>query len=86
MSSLDKPRSAYHGVLKPDPITGKMMLQYPMRYTYLQMYCVSYPVVLMCVAAASYFALYQFQIEAEVLADFGECENNRKRMCLFQIL
>ncbi|XP_011199777.1 anoctamin-8 isoform X1 [Bactrocera dorsalis] len=71
MSSLDKPRTAYYGVLKPDPITGKMMLQYPMRYTYLQMYCVSYPVVLMCVAAASYFALYQFQIEAEVLADFG---------------
>lgn len=56
-----------------------MMLQYPMRYTYLQMYCVSYPVVLMCVAAASYFALYQFQIEAEVLADFGGCENTLKK-------
>ncbi|XP_001354971.2 anoctamin-10 [Drosophila pseudoobscura] len=71
MSSLDKPRSAYQGQLKPDPITGKMTLHYPMRYTYLQMYCISYPVVLVCVVAAGWFALYQFQIEAEVLADFG---------------
>lgn len=71
MSSLDKPRTAYRGVLKPDPITGKDILQYPMRYTYLQMYCVSYPAVLLSVVAAAYFALYQFQIEAEVLADFG---------------
>ncbi|XP_016949287.1 anoctamin-10 [Drosophila biarmipes] len=71
MSSLDKPRSAYTGQMKPDPITGKMTLHYPMRYTYLQMYCISYPVVLGCVVAAGWFALYQFQIEAEVLADFG---------------
>ncbi|XP_037937704.1 anoctamin-8 [Teleopsis dalmanni] len=71
MSSLDKPRTAYRGELKTDPITGKMILQYPIRYTYLQMYCISYPVVLLCVIAAAYFALYQFQIEAEVLADFG---------------
>ncbi|KAH8276740.1 hypothetical protein KR044_002710, partial [Drosophila immigrans] len=71
MSSLDKPRAAYTGQLKPDPITGKMTLHYPMRYTYLQMYCISYPVVLGCVVAAAWFALYQFQIEAEVLADFG---------------
>ena len=71
MTSLDKPRTKYYGVLKPDPITGKMTLQYPMRFTYLQMYCISYPVVLICVSAAAYFALYQFQIEAEVLADFG---------------
>ncbi|KAL7743392.1 hypothetical protein ACLKA6_008364 [Drosophila palustris] len=71
MSSLDKPRAAYKGQLKPDPITGKMTLSYPMRYTYLQMYCISYPVVLGCVVAAACFALYQFQIEAEVLADFG---------------
>ncbi|TDG40391.1 hypothetical protein AWZ03_013192 [Drosophila navojoa] len=71
MSSLDKPRAGYQGQLKPDPITGKMTLHYPMRYTYLQMYCISYPVVLGCVVAAAWFALYQFQIEAEVLADFG---------------
>lgn len=71
MSSLDKPRAAYQGQLKPDPITGKITLHYPMRYTYLQMYCISYPVVLGCVVAAGWFALYQFQIEAEVLADFG---------------
>ncbi|XP_017852578.1 anoctamin-10 isoform X2 [Drosophila busckii] len=71
MSSLDKPRAAYTGKLKADPITGKMTLQYPMRFTYLQMYCISYPVVLGCVVAAAWFALYQFQIEAEVLADFG---------------
>lgn len=71
MSSLDKPRTNYKGVLKPDPITNKMTLQCPMRYTYLQMYLVSYPVVALCVIACAYFALYQFQIEAEVLADFG---------------
>lgn len=71
MSSLDKPRTNYKGVLKPDPISNKMTLQYPMRYTYLQMYLVSYPVVVLCVIACAYFALYQFQIEAEVLADFG---------------
>uniref|UniRef100_A0A1B0BX56 Anoctamin n=1 Tax=Glossina palpalis gambiensis TaxID=67801 RepID=A0A1B0BX56_9MUSC len=71
MTSLDKPRTAYKGELKPDPITGKLTLQYPMRYTYLQMYCISYPVVFLCVTAAAYFALYQFQIEAEVLNDFG---------------
>ncbi|XP_023291245.2 anoctamin-10 [Lucilia cuprina] len=71
MTSLDKPRTNYKGVLKPDPITGKMTMQYPMRYTYLQMYLVSYPVVGLCVIASAYFALYQFQIEAEVLADFG---------------
>lgn len=71
MSSLDKPRNAYKGDLKPDPITGKLTPQYPIKYTYLQMYCISYPVVLLCVIAAAFFALYQFQIEAEVLADFG---------------
>lgn len=71
MSSLDKPRTNYRGKEKIDPITGKMTRQYPMRYTYLQMYCISYPVVLLCVVASAYFALYQFQIEAEVLADFG---------------
>ncbi|XP_013111995.1 anoctamin-8 [Stomoxys calcitrans] len=71
MSSLDKPRTNYQGKEKIDPVTGKMTLEYPMRYTYMQMYCISYPVVLLCVVAAAYFALYQFQIEAEVLADFG---------------
>lgn len=71
MTSLDIPRTAYTGVLKPDPITGKMTLQYPMRLTYMQMYCISYPVVFFCIIAAGYFALYQFQIEDEVLHDFG---------------
>ncbi|XP_055371221.1 anoctamin-10 isoform X2 [Condylostylus longicornis] len=71
MTSLDRPRSAYYGDLKPDPITGKLTLQYPIAYTYLQMYCISYPVVFVCVILAAYFALYQFQIEAEVLHDFG---------------
>lgn len=71
MSSLDQPRTAYYGKPKPDPITGKITLQYPLTYTYLQMYCVSYPAVGLSVLAAAYFALYQFQIEAEVLHDFG---------------
>lgn len=71
MTSLDKPRAAYYGELKPDPITGKLMPHYPMKYTYMQMYLVSYPVVFLCAIASMYFAIYQFQIEAEVLQDFG---------------
>lgn len=71
MTSLDKPRTAYYGDLKPDPITGKLLPHYPMKYTYMQMYLVSYPVVFLCAIASMYFAIYQFQIEAEVLNDFG---------------
>lgn len=72
MSSLDdKARLAYKGVSMPDPVTGKPSLQYPMRYTYLQMYCISYPVVVMCLLASAYFALYQFQIELEFIQEFG---------------
>lgn len=71
MTYLDRPRGEYHGPLGVDPITGKMGPQYPMWKTHVQMYCVSYPVVLAGAAVALTMAMGQFWSEDYIREQFG---------------
>lgn len=71
MTYLDRPRGEYHGPLGLDPITGKMCPQYPLWKTYVQMYGVSYPIVLAGAAMALFMSMGQFWAEDHLREQFG---------------
>lgn len=67
MTNLDIPRIGYYGIVRKDPITGKRQPQYPMWKTYAIMYCISLPLIVICMLPAAFFALTQFWLEDKVL-------------------
>lgn len=71
MTNLDIPRIGYYGVVRKDPITGKRQPQYPMWKTYATMYCISLPLIIICMLPAAFFALTQFWLEDKVLNIVG---------------
>lgn len=66
MTNLDMPRIGYYGKLGRDPVTGKLVPKYPLFKTYVQMYCVTMPIILLCICGASVIAWSQFWIEREL--------------------
>lgn len=66
MTSLDQPRANFQGALGKDAITGKIVPQYPRYFTYLKLYCVSFPLVLLCMLAAFLMMLCSFWAEEYV--------------------
>ncbi|XP_053675456.1 anoctamin-10 [Anopheles nili] len=71
MTNLDEPRVGYYGKLARDPITGKWTPQYPKWKTYVQMYCVTAPIILLCMAIAGFVTIFQFYVEAYLAEMFG---------------
>ncbi|KAL3281713.1 hypothetical protein HHI36_004917 [Cryptolaemus montrouzieri] len=63
MTSLDEPRANFRGTMEMDPITGKVAPQYPRYVTYVKMYCVSLPIVFLCMLAAFVIMLCSFWAE-----------------------
>lgn len=71
LTTLDVPRSAFEGELGPDPITGRMTPQYSHWKTLRQLYCVSVPVIVLCLIAASTITISQFWVEDILLELYG---------------
>lgn len=71
MTNLDIPRIGYYGKISKDPITGKLQPQYPIWKTYALMYCVSMPLILICMMPCAILAISQFYLEEKVLATVG---------------
>ncbi|XP_041778401.1 anoctamin-10 isoform X2 [Anopheles merus] len=71
MTNLDEPRPGYYGKLARDPITGKWTPQYPKWKTYVQMYCVTAPIIMLCMGIAAFVTIFQFYVEAYLAELFG---------------
>lgn len=71
MTNLDIPRIGYYGKIRKDPITNKLQPQYPIWKTYALMYCVSMPLILICMMPAAILAISQFLLEEYVLNTVG---------------
>lgn len=71
LATLDVPRAAFEGELGPDPITGRMTPQYSYWKTLRQIYCVSVPVIILCLIAASTITISQFWVEDILLELYG---------------
>lgn len=67
MTSLDEPRANFRGQMALDPITGRMQPQFPRWKTNLRMYCVSLPIVALCMAGAFVVMLCSFWAEDWVM-------------------
>ncbi|XP_055597041.1 anoctamin-10 isoform X2 [Uranotaenia lowii] len=72
MTNLDEPRIGYYGKLGRDPITGKLTPQYPKWKTYVQMYFVTAPIIMICMSIAGFVTIFQFYVEAQLAESFGE--------------
>uniref|UniRef100_A0A336KEP0 Anoctamin n=2 Tax=Culicoides sonorensis TaxID=179676 RepID=A0A336KEP0_CULSO len=71
LATLDVPRSGFEGELGPDPVTGRMTPQYPYWKTLRQIYCVSVPVIILCLIAASTITISQFWVEDILIELYG---------------
>ncbi|XP_018568866.1 anoctamin-10 isoform X2 [Anoplophora glabripennis] len=63
MTSMDEPRPNFRGAMGIDAITGKIQPQAPRYMTYIKMYAVSIPIVLMCMVGAFIVMLFSFWAE-----------------------
>ncbi|XP_026479830.1 anoctamin-10-like [Ctenocephalides felis] len=63
MTSLDEPRPNYHGTMGIDAVSGKVQPQYPRWKTNMKLYCVSLPIVILCLLAAFWVMLLSFWFE-----------------------
>lgn len=63
MTSLDEPRPNYHGTMMVDTVTGRLLPQFPRQTTYMRMYCVSLPIVVLCLFLAFLVMLASFNAE-----------------------
>ncbi|KAF5303166.1 hypothetical protein FQA39_LY10079 [Lamprigera yunnana] len=63
MTSLDEPRANFRGKLGIDEVSKKLQPQYPRWRTNFKMYCISFPIVILCLVLASFVMLLQFWIE-----------------------
>jgi len=73
MTSFDEPRPNFHGVMGIDQVTGKMLPQSPRWKTYFKMYCVSLPLVILCMFGAFLVMLFYFWIDEMVRKDCPSC-------------
>ncbi|XP_055642087.1 anoctamin-10 isoform X2 [Toxorhynchites rutilus septentrionalis] len=71
MTNLDEPRVGYYGKLGKDPITGKLTPQYPKWKTYVQMYFVTAPIIILCMTIAGFVTIFQFYVENYLAELFG---------------
>lgn len=71
LTNMEIPRPDYYGKLGKDPITGKMTPQYPVWKTMCQVYLVSVPVILICIASAVFMTICQFRFEDNLIEKFG---------------
>jgi len=71
LTVLEIPRPDYYGKLARDPITNKMTPQYPMYKTWLQIYLVSVPVIILCMGGAAFMTISQFWFEDYLIEKFG---------------
>ncbi|XP_055550170.1 anoctamin-10 isoform X2 [Wyeomyia smithii] len=71
MTNLDEPRVGYYGKLGRDFITGKLTLHYPKWKTYVQMYFVTAPIILLCISIAAFVTIFQFYVESYLAESFG---------------
>lgn len=63
MTSLDEPRPNFHGTMMRDTVTGRLLPQFPRRTTSIRMYCVSLPIVVVCLFLAFLVMLASFYAE-----------------------
>ncbi|XP_014249776.1 anoctamin-10 [Cimex lectularius] len=63
MTSFDEPRPNFMGVMGVDVVTGKLLPQAPRFKTHLKMYCVSLPLVVLCMIGAFGVMLFSFWVE-----------------------
>ncbi|KAL1490361.1 hypothetical protein ABEB36_013072 [Hypothenemus hampei] len=63
MTSLDEPRPEFRGIMGVDAVTGKVCLQAPRYITYLRMYLVSLPIVIVCMVLAYWLMLFSIWSE-----------------------
>ncbi|XP_077290700.1 abnormal X segregation isoform X2 [Arctopsyche grandis] len=70
MTSLDEPRVNFRGKMGIDSITGKIQPQSPRWKTNLKMYCVSLPIVFLCLCGGFVVMLWSFWAEDEMKKHF----------------
>lgn len=63
MTSMDEPRPGFRGIMGVDAVTGKVCPQSPRYMTYVKMYGVSLPIVIVCMILAFYLMLISFWAE-----------------------
>uniref|UniRef100_A0A0A9W9V8 Anoctamin n=1 Tax=Lygus hesperus TaxID=30085 RepID=A0A0A9W9V8_LYGHE len=63
MTSFDEPRANFRGHMGLDTVTGKLLPQAPRFKTHMKMYCVSLPLVALCMVGAFIVMLMSFWIE-----------------------
>ncbi|GFG34765.1 hypothetical protein Cfor_04644 [Coptotermes formosanus] len=68
MTSLDEPRPNYHGVMGIDEVTGRHQPQFPRWRTNVRLYCVSLPIVLLCMIGAFFVMLASFWAEEKLIS------------------
>ncbi|XP_063229785.1 anoctamin-10 isoform X3 [Bacillus rossius redtenbacheri] len=68
MTSLDEPRPNYHGTMGIDAVTGRLQPQFPRWKTNVRMYCISFPIVFLCMLGAFYVMLLSFWTEEYMMA------------------
>ncbi|KAJ4441831.1 hypothetical protein ANN_11690 [Periplaneta americana] len=67
MTSLDEPRPNYRGTMGIDKVTGRYQPQFPRWKTNARLYCVSLPIVLLCMVAAFFVMLASFWAEELII-------------------
>ncbi|XP_021939125.1 anoctamin-10 isoform X2 [Zootermopsis nevadensis] len=67
MTSLDEPRANYRGVMGIDEVTGRYQPQFPRWKTNARLYCVSLPIVFVCMVGAFFVMLASFWAEELLL-------------------
>ncbi|CAH0557355.1 unnamed protein product [Brassicogethes aeneus] len=63
MTSMDEPRPNFRGTMGVDAVTGKIQPQHPRYITTVKMYCVSIPIVFICMVGAFIVMLASFWAE-----------------------
>ncbi|KAL0274144.1 UNVERIFIED_CONTAM: hypothetical protein PYX00_006638 [Menopon gallinae] len=67
MTSLDEPRPEFRGKMGVDEVTGRYQPKYPRWKTNVKMYCVSLPIVILCLVFAFCIMLISFMCETLVI-------------------
>ncbi|XP_014286688.1 anoctamin-10 isoform X2 [Halyomorpha halys] len=66
MTSFDEPRPNFRGTMGIDAVTGKLLPQAPRFKTHIKMYCVSLPLVFVCMIGAFIIMLLSFWVEDQL--------------------
>lgn len=71
ITALDAPRAEFVGEIGRDPVTGRDAPQYPLYKTLKQIYCVSVPIILVCLIIAGAINIATFWVEDWLVALYG---------------